>query len=100
VDLVFLITHLDKRSLLVKSNPGEIIRPNDTKCIEGEGMPQHKNPFEKGRMFIKFEIEFPENGSINNDSIKALKAILPKGAPLPKLGDEVEEVVLVEPSQK
>jgi len=95
----FLITHLDGRSLLVKSTPGEIIRPNDTKCIEGEGMPQYKNPFEKGRLFVKFEIEFPENGSISAESNKALLNILPKGANLGKMSDEVEEVLLSEPTQ-
>jgi DnaJ family protein A protein 2 len=43
----FIVNHLDGRKLVVKTNPGEIIKPGDVKCIEDEGMPMHKNPFVK-----------------------------------------------------
>lgn len=35
----FSVTQLDGRILLVTSSPGEVIKPGDTKCIIGEGMP-------------------------------------------------------------
>lgn len=38
---------------------GEIIRHGDYRCIPGEGMPQHKNPFEKGNLIIQFIVHFP-----------------------------------------
>ena len=46
----FPVEHLDKRILNVKSNPGEIIKPNDLKLIQAEGMPIHRRPYEKGRL--------------------------------------------------
>lgn len=34
---------------------------DDVKGVVGEGMPIHKNPYEKGNLYIKFELEFPDN---------------------------------------
>jgi len=58
VGFQFTVQHLDGRLLLVKSNVGEVIKPNDVKVIEAEGMPVHKQPFEKGRLFVKFTVVF------------------------------------------
>lgn len=55
-DLV--IKHLDGRDLVVKSDPGTVIKNNSLKCIEGEGMPFYKNPCERGNLFIKFQVRF------------------------------------------
>ena len=38
---------------------GEVTKHGDVKCIIGEGMPQYKNPFEKGRLIIQFLVTFP-----------------------------------------
>jgi DnaJ family protein A protein 2 len=43
----FIVEHLDGRKLVVKSTPGECIRPGDVKTIDDEGMPMYKNPFVK-----------------------------------------------------
>jgi len=43
----FALTHLDGRQLLIKSNPGEVIKPDQHKAINDEGMPQHGRPFMK-----------------------------------------------------
>jgi DnaJ family protein A protein 2 len=45
--VTFIVEHLDGRKLIVKSNPGECIRPGDVKTIDDEGMPTYKNPFVK-----------------------------------------------------
>ena len=66
----FAITHLDGRTLVIKSHPNEIVRPGDIKSIPGEGMPMFKHPFEKGKLLIHFEIEFPEDGSLGPDAVK------------------------------
>lgn len=55
----FLVEHLDGRKLLVKTDPGEVIRPGDVKVVLDEGMPVYKNPFVKGKLFIRFDVEFP-----------------------------------------
>lgn len=94
----FLLKHLDGRYLLVQSQPGEVIKQGDSKAIDGEGMPQYKNPFEKGRLIIKFDVEFPESGFLNSQAQQSLISILPKGTPM-NLADagkeEPEEVTLV-----
>jgi DnaJ family protein A protein 2 len=74
----FLITHLDGRVLVIKSKEGELVRPGDIKSIEGEGMPHHKNPMTKGNLLIRFEIEFPADGSITSSAAKTLVQSLPK----------------------
>ena len=32
---------------------GEVIKSGDLKMVSGEGMPQYRNPFEKGRLIIQ-----------------------------------------------
>lgn len=32
-------------------------------------MPQYRNPFEKGDLYIKFDVQFPENNWINPDKL-------------------------------
>jgi DnaJ family protein A protein 2 len=89
----FVLTHLDGRTLLIKSNPGEIIKPGDVKEIAGEGMPMWKQPFDKGLLIIKFSIKFPE--AISPDAAKVLQKVLPNPEPLPALHmGEYEEAFL------
>jgi DnaJ-class molecular chaperone len=38
--------------------------------IVGEGMPFHRNPFEKGNLYIRFEIDFPKNHFTNENKLK------------------------------
>ena len=37
--------------------------------VVGEGMPGYRRPFDKGNLYIKFEIEFPPNNFIPCDKI-------------------------------
>jgi DnaJ family protein A protein 2 len=71
------VKHLDERTVVIKNDPLEVIKPGDIKCIEGEGMPVHQNPFNKGRLFVHFKVVFPEKGQIAPDAVAALDAILP-----------------------
>ncbi|XP_023954720.2 dnaJ homolog subfamily A member 2 [Bicyclus anynana] len=93
----FVVKHLDGRDLLIRHSPGEVIKPGDLKGIQGEGMPQHKNPFEKGNLYIKFEVTFPENHFANEEELKKIESILP---PRPVFvmptGEDVEEVNMME----
>lgn len=75
----FVLTHLDGRQLLVKSNPGEIIKPDQYKAINDEGMPQHQRPFIKGRLFIHFNVAFPDSGFLTPEKCKILETIIPPG---------------------
>jgi len=73
----FVLTHLDNRQLLIKSNPGEVIKPGQSKAINDEGMPQHGRPFMKGRLYIQFHVEFPDSGVLSPDRCRSLEKILP-----------------------
>lgn len=54
-----LIKHLDGRGIRVTSEKGKMIKPGDTIIVKGEGMPQYKNPLNKGDLYVAFEIEYP-----------------------------------------
>lgn len=76
----FTIEHLDKRNLLLKSLEGEIVRPGEFRMVENEGMPIRGMSFEKGRLFIKFLIKFPENGFFTGSKRDTLLGLLPPAA--------------------
>ncbi|KAI3470660.1 hypothetical protein Pfo_027323 [Paulownia fortunei] len=71
----FILTHLDNRQLLIKSEPGEVIKPDQFKAINDEGMPMYQRSFMKGKLYIQFTVDFPE--SLSPEQSKALEAVLP-----------------------
>ncbi|KAL5019609.1 hypothetical protein ScPMuIL_002501 [Solemya velum] len=71
------ITTLDQRTLVINAIPGEVIKHGDIKCIMSEGMPLYRDPFEKGRLIIKFTVNFPENNFCNIDKLAHLEKCLP-----------------------
>lgn len=73
----FALTHLDGRQLLIRSNPGEVVKPGQYKAINDEGMPQHQRPFMKGHLYIHFNVEFPDSGVLSIDQCRTLEKILP-----------------------
>lgn len=88
------IETLDKRSLIITSYPGEILKHGDVKVVMNEGMPFYKNPFEKGQLIIQFFVKFPEDGWLPMDKISQLEAILPPRQET-IIPDGAEEVDLV-----
>merc|ERR1712127_80697 len=82
---------LDDRTLVIQTVRGEVIKTGDLKMVRGEGMPQYRNPFEKGRLIIQFNVIFPP--SLEPSVAEALAAILPPTQE-PILPDEVDEVDL------
>lgn len=64
-----VVKHLDGRSLVLNQKPGEFLAPGTIRAIEKEGMPKHKNQFEKGNLYIKLDVKFPENNSLTDDQI-------------------------------
>ncbi|CAG2058613.1 unnamed protein product [Timema podura] len=92
-----LVTHMDSRGLVVRHPPGRIIKPGDMKCIVGEGMPHHRNPFEKGNLYVKFDVVFPSSSFANELQLKELELLLPpRGSFVMPTGEHVEEVDLQE----
>lgn len=97
------ITHLDNRELIIKSKPGEVIKPEASdrrpfvKIVTGEGMPSHGNPFVKGNLYVLFTVEFPDDGDLNDDQVDALKKILPGTAMSVEYDPEKAEVAHLDP---
>nr|GMC95731.1 DnaJ protein homolog [Ipomoea batatas] len=71
----YISTHLDNRQLLIKSQPGEVVKPDQFKAINDEGMPMYQKPFMRGKVYIHFTVDFPE--SLSPDQCKALEGVLP-----------------------
>lgn len=70
-----VIKTLDNRDLVVTALPGEVIKHDSFKYIPGEGMPEYKNPLEKGRMILQFQVAFPEK--IPQSMVSELEKCLP-----------------------
>lgn len=85
----FIITHLDGRQLLIKSHPGEVVKPDQFKAINDEGMPMYQRPFMKGKLYIHFTVEFPD--SLSPEQCKALETVLP-----PKTGTQLTDMEIDE----
>ncbi|KAJ8470167.1 hypothetical protein OPV22_024510 [Ensete ventricosum] len=85
----FVLTHLDNRQLLIKSNPGEVVKPDQFKAINDEGMPMYQRPFMRGKLYIHFTVDFPD--SLMPDQCKALEAALP-----PKPASQTTDIELEE----
>ena len=69
----FIIKHLDGRMLRI--NHKDIIKPNQTMKISGEGMKKSKDGCEYGDLIIKFLVKYPNN--LSSERIKYLRKILP-----------------------
>merc|ERR1712018_40651 len=69
------IKTLDDRTLVIQTVRGEVIKTGDVKQVQGEGMPYYRNPFEKGRLLIRFNVVFPPN--LEPSMAEALSKILP-----------------------
>jgi len=91
----FVVKHLDGRQLIVEAPPTEIITPGAVKVIEREGMPQRGNQFERGRLFVAFEIAFPKANQITPALREALTAALPPPNETAGINMDDENVCLV-----
>lgn len=93
-----VLKHLDGRDIVVKEVPGMVIKPRSIKGLRGEGMPMYRNPMEKGNLYIKFDVEFPENHFAGEAALKEIEALLgdrpSTGMDGVPVGDHVEEVDL------
>ncbi|CAF3400257.1 unnamed protein product [Rotaria sp. Silwood2] len=90
-----VIKTLDNRQLVITSLPGEIVKSGDIKCILNEGMPVYKNPLEKGRLVLHFDVKFPIKNEIRPEKISKLEKLLPP-RPQVSIPMDAEECVLTE----
>lgn len=83
----FVFNHLDQRKLLIQQTPGQVIKPGDIKSVANEGFPNWKRPFDKGYLFIKFDVQFPD--SLPPRVLQNLEVLLPSRAQVTYIEDEV-----------
>lgn len=92
----FAVPHLDDRVLLVSVIPGEAIQPDMIKVVPNEGMPVPRVS-NRGHLFIKFTVEFPQSNWTDEATLKKLESILPPRQELPTFPNKhVEDVVLAD----
>lgn len=75
--LEFQVQTLDGRTLRI-STRDEVISPNSTKVIRGEGMPLSKQPGSRGNLLVKFEVVFPR--ALSASQKEQIRALLPASA--------------------
>ncbi|XVF14575.1 hypothetical protein REPUB_Repub09cG0072900 [Reevesia pubescens] len=85
----FILTHLDGRQLLIKSQPGEMVKLDQFKAINDEGMPMYQRSFMRGKLYIHFTVDFPK--SLTPDQCKALEAVLPPKTSVQLTNMELDE---------
>ena len=69
----FMFKHLDGR--VIKVTHEEIIKPNQTMLIKGEGMPNLQDNLQKGDIIVHFDVLFPD--TLEKERSKYLVKILP-----------------------
>ncbi|PPQ81596.1 hypothetical protein CVT26_013571 [Gymnopilus dilepis] len=89
----FAIKHLDDRALLVRIEPGEVVKHGELKVIHGQGMPSQRH-HEPGDLYVKLNVKFPD--TIDPSAIPLLERALPPRKPVEKFDKNViiEDVTL------
>jgi len=90
----FTMKHLDGRILEGKIAVGDVVRPEEIRVMDGEGMPEKDRIYLKGHLFIHFDLVFPPANWAKPEVIKGLNAILPAKSQMDMDGPEKEEIPL------
>jgi DnaJ family protein A protein 2 len=86
-----VLTHLDGRGIQIHPPKGHVLRPDQVLRIEGEGMYMKKSDA-RGDLFLIVNIEFPEDGWLQDEAaVASLRKLLPPPPPALK-ADTVDEV--------
>ncbi|XP_039989885.1 dnaJ homolog subfamily A member 4 [Xiphias gladius] len=89
------IETLDNRMLIINLEPGEVVKHSDIKCVQNEGMPIYRDPYEKGQLIIHFQVEFPDKHWLPEHLMFQLERLLPPREDV-MITDDMEEVELCE----
>ncbi|KAM6960815.1 dnaJ homolog subfamily A member 4 [Aplochiton taeniatus] len=89
------ILTLDKRVLIINSSPGEVIKHDEIRCVQNEGMPMHRAPSDRGQLIVRFQVEFPQKHWLPEHLMFQLERLLPPREDT-MIDDDMEEVDLCE----
>lgn len=73
----FVIDTLDNRKLFVETDPNQTISYSMVKAIDREGMPIQGNSFNRGQLFVQFNIVFPKREALTEEFKQALLKVQP-----------------------
>jgi len=93
----FMVTHLDGRNIVIRSKPGDIIKPGQELCVLNEGFPVYKQPFDKGRLIVTFDVAFPT--TLSSDQVQQVLQTIPaikQSSVSVNPQDEIEECSLAD----
>ena len=96
--LEFELPHLDGRKIIVKSDPGAVIKPGELKIVRGQGMPIHRRIYDFGNLFIKFDVKFPDR--LSSEQVSGLLNILPKKETVKRSIEHEEEFSIETPDME
>ena len=90
---------MDGRDIIVVSAPGKVVKHEDVRIMNEQGMPMYGEPYQFGRMFIIFKVTFPADNFCNVAGAQIRKH-LPSGPefvqpPKNADGDDADECELL-----
>lgn len=90
------IKTLDDRTLILRTHPGEVIKHGSFKLIPSEGMPIHRNPFDKGNLLVQISVNFPD--TLDAETAQMLEKFLPPKpvVDFPLTGEMVDDVTMMD----
>lgn len=65
----------ERRSLHIRSESGDIVKPDDVRIVPHEGMPFYKDILSKGNLVIHFSVQYPDKGSLSPTQLKLIGVI-------------------------
>lgn len=69
--------HLDGRNVCLRTKPGEVLQHNHIKMVRGCGMPVFNQATDKGDLYLKFRVKFPDNDFATAPQLAMLEDLLP-----------------------
>ncbi|CAJ0610225.1 unnamed protein product [Cylicocyclus nassatus] len=93
-----ILNYIAERSSM-RNKPGDIITPDCIRGIIGEGMPQRRHHDLRGNLYVKFDVAFPNDHFLEDDTKYKMIAAFP---PVRKVAypSNCEEVSLMEYDEK
>ncbi|XP_001962852.3 dnaJ homolog subfamily A member 2 [Drosophila ananassae] len=69
--------HLDGRNVCLRTKPGQVLQHNHIKMVRGCGMPVFNQATDKGDLYLKFRVMFPDNDFATAPQLAMLEDLLP-----------------------
>lgn len=85
----YVLEHLDKRKVMIKTSPGQIIQPGVFMTCKELGLPFYEKTFAHGNLFIDFNIVFPDR--LSKEQVEHLNKAFPSLIPK-KISEKIDEV--------